>query len=92
MLHQGRAEHPKGLYSRILFFEPGAGLGGRDNLIGEALNLDVSRFCGDVVAAAREWIVEAEKLPAYQANFPRFLQRRSNGFASYIRRSNKASV
>jgi hypothetical protein len=85
MLHQGRTQHKAGTYSRLLFLEPGASRTVmHNNILNDALNIDVSIFCTDVVDAAREWITEAEQLPAYQRNFPLFVQRYADGFAPYI--------
>ena len=81
MLHQGTTQHPKGNFSRILFTE-GGGL--HNNIMNDALNLDVALFVNDMVEAALAWIATAEQTPEYQANFPRFIQRYPHGLAPFI--------
>lgn len=55
-----------------------------NNVMDDALNLDVSMFCRDVVAAASDWLVTAERAATYQANYPHFLQRYPEGLAPCV--------
>ena len=85
MLHQSRTRPHRGAYSRVVFVEPGHhGLVMHNNVMGDALNLDISLFCRDVVTAASDWLVNAERTRTYQANYPHFLQRYPEGIAPYI--------
>src|SRR5438132_8002722 len=53
-LHQGRAAHPRMGYSRVLFVEPGATTNVfHNNILGDALNIDLSHFVRDLLAGAR---------------------------------------
>src|SRR5688572_25497386 len=50
MLHQARFEPHKGSYSRVLFIEPGtSGILMHNNIMGDALNIDVQRFVVDML-------------------------------------------
>ena len=85
MLHQGRTQHPQGRYSRIIFVEPG--VGGNvfhNNVLNDALNIDVRIFCEDSCAAAEAWLPGAQRLPHFQANLANFVTRYPNGLAPYI--------
>lgn len=83
MLHQGTTQHPTGNFSRFLCTEPGGGTM-HNNIMNDALNLDVALFVNDIVEAALAWIATAERTPNYQSNFPRFIQRHPRGLAPFI--------
>lgn len=85
VLHQGRAQHPKLGYSRIIFVEPGATTNVfHNNVLNDALNIDVSIFCKQLVEGARKWLKEQEKSVEYARNFAQFMQRHPGGLAPYI--------
>jgi hypothetical protein len=84
MLHQGRLEPHKGAYKRILFIEPHSGMTLHNNVLNDALNIDVTRFAFDMIESAEQWLATAEGTPQYQANFPRFMQRYPGGLPPYI--------
>ncbi|CAN7307932.1 hypothetical protein LJR296_001460 [Cupriavidus necator] len=84
-LHQGRAQHPRLGYSRILFIEPGAARGRlHNNVFNDVLNIDLPTFCGDIIDGVQAWLVDAQGTPNYQRNFPLFMQRYPDGLAPYI--------
>jgi hypothetical protein len=84
-LHQGRAAHPKLGYSRVLFVEPGATTNVfHNNILNDALNIDLRLFVRDLVAAGLRWLQQAEGSANYQRNYPLFMQRYPNGLAPYI--------
>lgn len=85
LLHQGRSQHPKMSYSRILFLEPGASTNVfHNNVVGDALNIDVRIFCQDIVAGVRSWLPAASATENFRNNYPRFMQRYPNGLPPYI--------
>jgi hypothetical protein len=84
MLHQGRLEPHKGAYKRVLFIEPHGGVKTHNNVVFDALNIDVTDFAFDMIDSAEQWLVAAEQTPHYQANFPRFMQRYPYGLPPYI--------
>ncbi len=85
VLHQGRAQHPKLAFSRILFVEPGATTNVfHNNVLNDALNIDASIFCADVIEGANRWLQTAERADNYQKNFPLFMQRYPKGLPPYI--------
>lgn len=84
MLHQGRTSHPRGRYSRILFVELGAGMVLHNNVLNDALNIDVQIFVNDILKVVEKWLPNAEGTPAYQRNYPLFVRRYPNGLAPYI--------
>ena len=85
VLHQGRAQHPRLRYERILFIEPGAGRPIlHNNIMNAALNIDISRFCHDMVAGAMSWLEREEAGEHFQRNSARFMQRHPNGLPPYI--------
>jgi hypothetical protein len=85
VLHQGSSQHPKSSYSRILFLEPGAtGVLLHNNVMNDALNIDVGRFCHDILDGVEEWLEGAEADPTYKKNSSQFLRRFPEGLAPYI--------
>jgi len=83
MLHQGRMQHRSSTYSRILFVEP-SGVVFHNNVLNDALNIDVRVFTLDVVAGAEEWLGNTSKDPNVQRNLSLFVQRYPAGLPPYI--------
>src|SRR3990167_10578362 len=53
LLHQGSSYHPKSSYSRIIFVEPQATTNiFHNNILNNALNIDVRIFCKDIIETA----------------------------------------
>jgi len=85
VLHQGRATHPKMPYERVLFVEPGATNNVfHNNVINDALNIDVRVFVRDILEGASKWLQEVENTDNYQRNYARFMRRFPNGLSPYI--------
>lgn len=85
MLHQGRSQHPKMGYSRILFVEPGATTNVfHNNIMNDTLNIDVSIFCNDVLDGAEVWLKNASNTVEFKKNYPLFMQRYPTGLPPYI--------
>lgn len=72
-------------YSRVLFVEPGATTNVfHNNILNDALNIDLRCFVSDLLTGALEWLRQAEGSANYQRNYARFMQRYPNGLAPYI--------
>lgn len=85
LLHQGSTQHPSSKYSRILFVEPGSSSNVfHNNIMNDALNIDVSIFCEDLCGAAERWLATAQQLPQFQSNFSKCVRRHPSGLAPYI--------
>ena len=85
MLHQGRTHHPASSFARIFFIEPTAtGNVFHNNVINDALNIDVRIFVNDLVIAAERWLAAASGTPEFRANSPLFVSRYANGLPPYI--------
>ncbi|QVL42619.1 MAG: hypothetical protein KFB92_14375 [Alcanivorax sp.] len=85
MLHQGSTRHPRGRYSRVIFVEPGhSGMVLHNNVINDALNIDVRIFCEDLCQAAEQWWQGAASEANVQTNLARFVTRHPTGLAPYI--------
>jgi hypothetical protein len=84
-LHQGRAQHSKLGFSRILFVEPGQTSNVfHNNVLNDALNIDAAVFCGDILAGAIVWLQTSDNSDNYKKNFPLFMQRYPTGLPPYI--------
>lgn len=85
VLHQGRYGHPKMQYERILFTVPNAQNNVfHNNIINDALNLDVILFCRDVVDCARIWFGGKQNDLVTQNNLANLVRLRPQGLAPYI--------
>jgi hypothetical protein len=85
VLHQGRSARPNMPYQRVLFIEPGnSGIRAHNNVINDALNIDVQTFCADVVAGCRAWLATVEGSQPYESHWAKSMQRHPKGLAPYI--------
>lgn len=83
-LHQARASHPKLGYSRVLFVEPGLGGSLHKNVLMDALNIDVQRFCLDITESGRNWWDARSPAAIVRNNLAQCMQRYPQGLAPYI--------
>ena len=90
VLHQGKGQHSKMEYDRVLFVPPGAmtiteGLsannGGRAERV---LMLGTSTFCTKMIEAGRTWYDRNRSSSNVQANMPNVVRYRPEGFAPHI--------
>ena len=85
LLHQGSSQHNKSNYKRVLFVEPSATTNiFHNNVINDALNIDVKIFCNDLIGGAEKWLEENENTDLYKKNYDRFMKRYPNGLPPYI--------
>lgn len=85
MLHQGSTKHSKSRYTRIIFIEPNNhDLVLHNNIINDALNIDVRIFCEDICLAAERWWQAASSQPICKINFSHFVTRYPKGLPPYI--------
>ena len=74
-------------YTRIVFSLPNAKtITCHNNIINDALNLDVVLFCGGMINATKKWVEEMEKTQNtnYLKNLSNFVRLYPNGFPPYI--------
>ena len=72
-------------YSRVLFTIPNAQNNVfHNNVLNDALNLDVTIFCQDVIGAAINWYRVNAKNPHVVANLPSLVRMRPQGLAPYM--------
>jgi hypothetical protein len=85
LLHQGRTQHPRSTYSRVLFVEPRSNeLTIQINIINDALNIDMHIFCQDVMIGARQWLDEVENTQQFKTNYDQFMRLYPQGLPPYI--------
>ena len=85
MLHLGNTQHDKGRYSRILFVPRGqSGNVFHNNVLNDALNLDIPIFCQDVVSGAMRWQQTVGDFEPYLTNLDKFLRIYPDGLAPYF--------
>lgn len=84
-LHQGSTQHPRSSYSRILFLVPtGNGFIFHNNVINNALNIDINIFCRNIIKAVRDWTKKVENDENYKKNYEHLLKVYPNGLRPYI--------
>lgn len=88
VLHQGRCGHPDMQYSRVVFTMPDAAFTVHNNIMGDALNLNVSIFCEDICKSVESWqgaIANDARLKAVvEANSSKLVTLHPNGLAPFI--------
>jgi len=85
VVHQGRLGHALMHYERVLFTVPNQQRNVfHNNVIGDALNLDATIFCRDMIRAVLNWYATKKNDPNVQANLPRLVQFRPGGLAPYM--------
>lgn len=85
LLHQGSSQHNKSNYKRVLFIEPSTTTNiFHNNIMNDALNIDVKIFCNDLIAGAGKWLEENENTDLYKKNYDKFMRRYPNGLPPYI--------
>jgi hypothetical protein len=81
LLHQGRAVGSG--FTRVIFLAPGPTYM-HNNIINDALNLDLPTFAGDVMDAVRHWQTERDGSELYERNIAAFIRWYPEGLAPYI--------
>ena len=85
LLHQGSSQHPNNTYKRVLFVEPSTSTNVfHNNIMNDALNIDVRIFCNDIIEGAEKWLDENEGTELYKKNYDKFMRRYPNGLSPYI--------
>jgi hypothetical protein len=85
LLHEGNTVHPASQYKRVIFLEPGTNSNiFHNNVINDALNIDVRIFCYDIISSAEDWLSANEACTTFKSNSPKFIQRYANGLAPYF--------
>ena len=85
LLHQGSSQHPKNKYSRVLFVEPSATTNVfHNNIMNDALNIDVRIFCQDIINGVNQWLQKVENTDLYKTNYDKFMRRYPDGLKPYI--------
>jgi hypothetical protein len=87
ILHQGRSNHERLDYKRILFIEP-PNLHGIESIhaciVGanteeKSLLINVEKFCSDIIESANEWLKQNENSAIYKKNYQNLIKRYPNG-------------
>lgn len=85
LLHQGSSQHGKSNYKRVLFVETSITTNTfHNNIMNDALNIDVKIFCSDLISGAEKWLEENESTDLYKKNYDKFMRRYPNGLPPYI--------
>lgn len=85
VLHQGRFGYGNMQYARVLFTLPNTDNNVfHRNVLNDALNLDVVRFCRDMTQAVSQWYEAKQDDPNVQTNLPRLVQFHPQGLVPYL--------
>lgn len=82
MLHQGRSAGSS--YARVLFVAPVNGNVFHNNILNDALNLDLPTFCSDVSTAVRQWKSSMKDDENFLRNSTSLMRWYPAGLAPYI--------
>ena len=86
LLHQGSSQHSKSKYKRVIFVEPTLSNGYifHNNILEDALNIDVKIFCEDIINGVEAWLIKNENSDNYNKNNNKYMKRHPNGLSPYI--------
>jgi hypothetical protein len=85
VVHQGRLGHTRSNYKRVVFTLPNSHLNVyHNNVMGDALNLDLVIFCTDMASAVERWYATQQHDPNVQRNLMGLLQYHEHGLAPYF--------
>lgn len=82
LLHQGRTSGVS--YSRVIFVAPFNGNVFHNNVLNDALNLDLPTFCKDVLEAVETWRTKTSDNPTVLKNMDSMIQWYPNGLPPYV--------
>ena len=83
LLHQGSTQHPKSRYSRILMAEPSSNFFHK-NVLDDVLNIEIKKFCLDIISGVEEWLCKVEETERFKTNFDKFVHRYPQGLPPYL--------
>lgn len=82
-VHEGGSKTKN--YSRVIFLAPGQSqIRMHNNIIGDAINIDLKTFCLDMIDAVRVWEASAKETDIFKKNYPRLMRVYPEGFPPYI--------
>jgi hypothetical protein len=84
ILHQGRMGHAHMQYGRVIFSLPTFTQVYHRNVADDALNLEATIFCNDMIESAKRWYAANDTAPHVVANLPHLLQYRPKGLMPYM--------
>lgn len=84
-LHQGTTQDKRMGYSKIIFLEPvNQNMILHDNILNDALNIDLNIFCLAMIKAVEDWLNDIKDTPNFIRNYKKFMKRYPNGLSPYI--------
>lgn len=83
-IHQGTSQNPRSSYKRIIFLIPNNRFTMHNNIINDALNIDIKIFCSTVISAVRKWEQQFKNDPNYIKNYDKLIKVYLNGLPPYI--------
>ena len=83
-LHQGSTQNPNSSYKRIIFLIPNVFVSMHNNILNDALNIDIKIFCTNVIKAVRKWEQQERNNPNYIKNYDKLIKIYPNGITPYI--------
>lgn len=86
ILHQGKIRHRNLGYERVIFLAPidNSQRIMHNNILNDALNLDLVEFCNDIVDGVRTWMQDESQNPWFQKNVETVLRRYKGGLPQYV--------
>lgn len=83
-VHQGSTQSSDSSYKRILFLIPSNQLVMHNNIINDALNIDIKIFCTNIISSVRKWEQKIKGEPNFIRNYDKLLKVYPNGLPPYI--------
>lgn len=83
-IHQGISVNDRMNYTRVLFLYPNSSLVMHNNILNDALNIDLIQFCSQMVYSCKEWLSSHETDSIVKRNYSKLMKVYPNGLLPYI--------
>lgn len=84
IIHEGKSKPTNSKFNRIMFLEPNSQIQGHNNIIDDALWIDINIFCNNIICACKKWLIEKESDPNYIKIKDDIVGYHPNGIPPYI--------
>lgn len=85
LLHQATTIHKKSPFSRVIFTFPTPSRNiFHNNVLNDALNLDIPLFCKTLIGATEKWLEEKKDSKNYKRNIKKTIKVYPHGLSPYI--------
>lgn len=83
-VHQGVGTGKLETYSRIVFLYPNSCFTTHNNVLNDALNIDIILFCKQILSCTRQWLLDNQNNSIVKRNYQNLIKIYPEGLEPYI--------